>query len=319
MTSPLAKIFMRARREYDPILIHYSQPSIQVDWLIESTVDGSTWLRRFSSHEADHNRMAKVRNSWLKIFQDLGYSPRFISSEQLTRDGLFDNCLAFVMPTSLALSEKEGTQIRDFLTRFEEVQHRVIFADGTPGLFDEHGKLRGTSEFEAQFPLAKSEQRSFAFQAQPMKEMHKDGDIAAYSRQRLASEPNLDWARWVQSTLTSASGKEGISREVTVPLESRTRIYRYSLGKARLVAFERNINYHMSEDLKQAGGNEALEKPAQIEARLASVAHIYDLRAGKYLGRSDRIGFRLDPWQPSLFALLERQVPEDGLIELLLK
>jgi hypothetical protein len=73
MTSPLAKLFLRARRLWDPVFIHYSQPSIQVDWLIESCVDGSTWHRRFSSHEAEHNRMAKVRNSWLKVFQDLGY------------------------------------------------------------------------------------------------------------------------------------------------------------------------------------------------------------------------------------------------------
>jgi len=66
MTSPLARLFLRADRETDPVLIHYSQPSIQVDWLVESTVDGSTWHRRFSSFEADHNRQAKVRTAWLK-------------------------------------------------------------------------------------------------------------------------------------------------------------------------------------------------------------------------------------------------------------
>jgi len=54
--------------------------------VLESTVDGSTWLRRFSSYEADHNRMAKVRNAWLKIFQDLGCTPRFISCDQLNSE-----------------------------------------------------------------------------------------------------------------------------------------------------------------------------------------------------------------------------------------
>jgi hypothetical protein len=47
LTSPLAQLFLRAERDLDPVFIHYSQPSIQVDWLLESTVDGSTWLRFF--------------------------------------------------------------------------------------------------------------------------------------------------------------------------------------------------------------------------------------------------------------------------------
>src|ERR1700722_10867827 len=51
MTTPLAQLFLRAKRVRDPIFIHYSQSSIQVDWLLESTVDGSTWPRRFSSFE----------------------------------------------------------------------------------------------------------------------------------------------------------------------------------------------------------------------------------------------------------------------------
>jgi hypothetical protein len=65
MTSPLADSFIRAEREYDPIAIHYSQPSIQVDWLFESTGDGSTWLRRFSSFESEHNQqMRNGRGGW---------------------------------------------------------------------------------------------------------------------------------------------------------------------------------------------------------------------------------------------------------------
>ena len=102
-------------------------------------------------------------------------------------------------------------------------------------------------------------------------------------------------------------------REITVPLESRTRIHRYTLGTARLVAFERNVDYHMSEDLKQAGGNETLETPVDLEAKLDKPAHVYDLRAQKYLGLTDKISFTLDPWRPSLYALLPEQIPVEKL------
>jgi hypothetical protein len=64
MNSPVARLLDRATRQTHPIGIHYSQPSIQVAWLLESTVDGSTWPRRFSSFEAEHNRQARLRNGW---------------------------------------------------------------------------------------------------------------------------------------------------------------------------------------------------------------------------------------------------------------
>lgn len=106
---------------------------------------------------------------------------------------------------------------------------------------------------------------------------------------------------------------------MSLPLTARTRVHRYRLGNARLLAFERNIDYQMSEDLKQAGGNEALEKPIDLEARLAQPTHVYDLRTLKYLGRTDRVRFTLDPWQPSLFALLPEQIPGGDIVSALLK
>ena len=75
MTSPLARLLLRARRERDPVFIHYSQPSVQADWLLESTVDGSTWLRRFSSYEADHNQLTLMRDSWAEGIAGPGLQP----------------------------------------------------------------------------------------------------------------------------------------------------------------------------------------------------------------------------------------------------
>jgi hypothetical protein len=75
----------------------------------------------------------------------------------------------------------------------------------------------------------------------------------------------------------------------------------------------------MSEDLKQSGGNEALEKPVEFTARLKAAAHVYDLRTGKYLGLLDQIPFMLDPWQPSLFALFAQRVTGDDVLGALAK
>ena len=85
-----------------------------------------------------------------------------------------------------------------------------------------------------------------------------------------------------------------------------------------LIAIERNIDYQMSEELKQAGGNQALEKPAALTAELDAPAHVYDLRAAQYLGQTNRIAFTLEPWQPALFALLPEKVAAEKIIDNLL-
>ena len=311
MTTPLAQLFLHARREFDPVAILYSQPSIQADWLLESTGDGSTWLRRFSSYEASHNRMVKVRDAWLKAFTDLGYSPQFVSSEQV-ENGIVAKAgiSAVVLPEALALSDREAA----ILSAFAGAPGHALFCDGSPGLFDGHGRLRtGLAALPALPPTA-SNQKAFCLSggAKPgIAEMA--GDIAGYAAGRLAAQPNLAWPQWIGERLV------GIRPSVSVPLESRTSVFRYRLGNARLLAFERNVDYQMSEDLKQSGGNDALEKPVEITAQLKAPAHVYDLRSGKYLGLTDKIVTTVDPWQPSLFALLAEKVAPEHLIEVLSK
>lgn len=190
MTSPLAQLFLRAQPVFDPIYIHYSQASIQADWLLESTVDGSTWLRRFSSYEGEHNRMARVRNGWLKAFQDLGYSPRFLSSAEIEAGVLRTNrASVLVLPDSLALSDKEIAAIQGFLVypEYKTILH-TLFCDGSPGVFDEHGRLRGTNALEGYFPAALSEKVSYVALGNSVAQtpLHADiADIAGYGAARL--------------------------------------------------------------------------------------------------------------------------------------
>ena len=304
MTSPLAAIFLHAEPERDPIFIHYSQPSIQVDWLLESIVDGSTWLRRFSSYEAEHNRLAKVRNGWLKAFQDLGFSPQFISSEQIER-GRFRGVghAVLVLPGSCALSVKETSEIRRLL---EAPTSNSLLAEAAPGLFDQHGRLLSKGRFDDLIPPAMA--GCFGvLQGQQTKFNPVGG--AEYGADRLKG--TLDWLAWIGAQLKS------IHPEVSVPPSARTRIHRFRLGPHRLLAFERNIDYHMSEDLKQAGGNEPLERAIAITATLSQAAHVYDLRTRKYLGHTDQIQFTLDPWQPSLFAVTQQKFDPETIVSIL--
>jgi hypothetical protein len=316
MTSPLAQLFLRAERQRDPIYLHYSPPSIQVDWLIESTVDGSTWPRRFSSFEAEHNQSAKVRNAWLKAFQDLGWEPRFISSAQLEKFALgpADPCV-LVLPRSYALSDREIAAIESvFRGPFSgESAERLVLADGTPGIFDEHGRLRAASPLEHQFPPAK-QPTVYAWRSSDSAAPSSAIDTAGFPAARLRLEPDTRFWNWLRDHVAGGY--------VKLPTAARARVHRFRAGNATLIAVERNVDYQMSEELKQAGGNEALERPVELTAELSPLAHsllIYDLRTGRQIGEGKKWKFTLDPWTPSLFALTADRIPEERLLPLLLE
>jgi hypothetical protein len=284
MQSPLAQLFLHAQREADPIYFVYSQPSIQVDWLLESTADGATWPRRFSSFEANHNQLARRRGAWMKLCQDLGYTPQFVPADELPEVSRHvPRNAVIVLADALALSDWQAST----LTAIARSGCHLL-GNGPIAAFDEHGRLRAEPS------------RLDAAVTKPA------ADISSYTAERLRGA-EAEWFAWAAKQLP-------LARRVTVPPETHTRVHRYRRGEAQLVAFERNIVYHMSEDLKQTGGNEALEQPVVIEARLDAPAHVYDLRAQRYLGRVDRVSFTLDGWQPSLFALLPEKLPSSDEI-----
>jgi hypothetical protein len=288
MTSPLARLFLRAEPERDPIFILYSQPSLQVDWLLESTVDGSTWLRRFSSFEAAHNHAAQARDGWVKALEDLGYSPQFASAEQ-TESGNWaaSSNTVLVLSGAYALSDKSVQWLR--LMPAE----RLLF-DDWPGAFDEHGKLRAAP-------------REHPFQSVGQFK----GDAARYAVERLGAQPPSginDLASWLAAKVSARNAA------VSLPSSARVRIHRFRVPGGRLLAFERNIDYAMSESLQQSGGNEALEKPVQLDAALPEKQHIYDLNTQTYLGLADHIQFTLDPWRPSLFALTTKKIAAETIV-----
>ena len=225
----------------------------------------------------------------------MGFTPQFISSEEIEAGQLKSAAsAALILPSAYALSDRETTEITAFVENPKAAGvTRAIFCDGVPGVFDEHGKLRNRSALEKFLPTSatptsiSSRQGAGMFATGP-------GDIAGYASERLSSSPPSDIPDWLQKQLGS------LRPEIMVSSSARVRVHRFRAGGTELLAFERNVDYQMSEDLKQPGGNEALEKPIVIEATLPRAAYIFDLRAQSYFGHGDRLHFTLDPWKPSL-------------------
>jgi hypothetical protein len=112
--------------------------------------------------------------------------------------------------------------------------------------------------------------------------------------------------------------ERGVRPPVSVPADARVRVHRFKVGdKARLIAFERNIEYRMREELAQVGGNEALEKPTTFTAKLQKPGFIVNLRTGEKLDQVSELQVSLNPWEPALFAVLPKEPTGDVISELL--
>jgi hypothetical protein len=303
---------LKAEREYDPIAIHYSQPSIQVAWLVESVEDGKTWPRRYSSFESQHSRNAAVRGQWLKHLQDVGYSPRFVSTAQIESGELSGGdkggYRALIFPESWVVTTEEEKAMNEWgQMRLGWGGGWTMASSGASHTFWEHGILRTSTSSETSDPMpAHSESGSILDSVTVVRTAASVGADGQWSTSfeslhakpsQLRDLPLNDDVIW------------NVKPAVKYPREVHVRTHRFRLGQARLLAFERNIDYHMSEDLQQAGGNEALETPVSFDAALPEKANIYDLRARKYLGLTDHIHVDLSPWKPSLYALLPKQLP----------
>ena len=314
LTTPLAQLFLRAERERDPIAIHYSQASVQVAWMLETLADGKTWVKRFSSYEADHNRHAVMRNAWLKVFQDYGFSPVFVSSEEIENGALEKRGIrVLALPGSRAMSDAEVAAVTAFSARG---RGNMLCGQGLAGFFDEHGTVRDeVPKVLADF--AEPGDLGLVVSDTNGSWSRSKHDFSRYTNERLNSKGDSPLPNTY--TLDGLSKMLKLKAPVSVPVEERVRVHRYRVGtQARLVAFERNIEYKMREELAQAGGNEALEKETEFTATLEEPGHVVNLRTGEQIGLTKSFTVKLDPWQPALFAILP-EAAEGDVVEKLLK
>jgi len=137
-SSGVGRLLVGSDHQSDPVAILYSQPSLRVQWMWDSEADGTTWPRRFGSWDRDRNMLYLSWFGWRMALEDNGFTPEFISTQELLRDVLADGGFRLlVLPRITALSDEEAATIRAWVR-----SGGVVVADSQTGLFDERCTAR---------------------------------------------------------------------------------------------------------------------------------------------------------------------------------
>ena len=327
-----------AARMDDRIAIHYSQASIRAHWMFDSREDGNTWPRRFSSYEQSHSRIARVRDSFMRVIEDLGLAYNFVSYEQVENDELIQGGYkVLLLPQSVAMSDKEARRIEAFVRA-----GGTVIADNMTATMDQHlkrlpggqlddlfglrqstnwraagtgGTLAASTSglplagFDPDLTLTTGAARYTTDSGVPVvienavgagRAVYLNLDMHDYGRSRL-QPPNGDEDRALFQDLLAGSGVAS-----PVPVTDTggnavpgVRVWRYWTPNADLIAVMRNPEGEVSA-LAAVGypDNTELEKPARIRILLGSAATVANVRTGDSYGVTDTVETDLDPWSP---------------------
>ena len=151
----IAPMLFKLQPVIDPIAIHYSQASIRAHWMFDSREDGDSWPRRFSSYEAAHSLFARVRDSFVRIIEDLGLQVRFVSYEEIENGELLKGGYKVLfLPQSVAMSREECRRIEEFVRA-----GGTVIADNMTATMDEHCKRLPYGQMDELFGIKREEVR----------------------------------------------------------------------------------------------------------------------------------------------------------------
>lgn len=131
----LSPLLSGATWEHDGVAIYYSQPSIQLGWIMDAQAHGKTWVNRNNDHRLGSSHL--VRHAWENMLRDEGLQYNFLSYVDVVQKGVPKEYKALILPACLCLSEAEAREIRRWVN-----EGGTVIADYLPGMWDQHGKGR---------------------------------------------------------------------------------------------------------------------------------------------------------------------------------
>ncbi len=301
----IGAVLINSESQSDPIAIHYSQPSLRTEWMLDQRPKGEVWVNRTSASEEEDNNFMRLRESYCRLIEDLGRQYNFVASDQIKQGELLRRGYQVLfLPHSSAISETEAKAMREFVE-----QGGVLIADGEPGSFDQHSRRLPKPLLSDLF----SRSHTGPVTVHPFgrgKAIYLNVDLLNYYRDRLLGKEKevhrlmdrLLKENAVQPTfaVTDQSGEPVVGVE----------IHAFRNGGVSIVGLETNPQLSVA-DLgpPEVISNRRFEKPQTVVLTLPGDFYVYDVRAAKAMGQRKRLTVQLDPCEPTIFSVSPVTLP----------
>ena len=298
LRSGLGQQIIVSERLNDPIAIHYSQPSMRVEWMITQRPHGEKWTQRNSGTEYNDSDFLRLRQSYIHLIEDQGLQFKFVAYDAVERGALLEGGYkVLILPRSTALSEAEARNIREFVSR-----GGLLIADGIPGQYDERARKLEEPLLADLFTVPTYGKG---------KAILAPASILNYHQQRLAGKEG-ESSRLMSQWMASAGVKPeyavtGMDGKPVTGVETHT----FRNGGITFVALMSNPQLRVGElGPPEFKSNDRFAKPAPVILTLPGQRTVYDVRAGKNLGMLAKLNLTVPPYEPIILAVTPLPVPE---------
>ena len=290
----------------DRIAVHYSQPSMRTEWMLERRPDGEAWMNRDAAYERSHNNFVRERESWGHALEDQGRQYKFVSYMQVEEGELLHHSYRMlVLPHSSSLSAKEVENMRAFVEA-----GGVLVTDAMPGTFDEHSRRLDRSPLADLFPG----EHTRALTVTPCgagKTVFVHADILNYLQDRITRKEGSTWNIMADLFLAAGAAPEiAVTDQANKPVVGID-VHVFSNGGVRLLSLQSNPQQSVNElGPPDFQSNERFAVKRSVRVNLAGRANVYDVRARKALGEHDQLTVSVDPYEPTILAISSAPLPE---------
>jgi Beta-galactosidase/Beta-galactosidase trimerisation domain len=319
----IGKLVASSVPENNRIAIHYSYPSIHGSWIVDGKIEDHVVDE---SPSATHRRFNANRDGWVRILRDSGLQFDFIAYSDVEKGALIaKGYRTFIMPMSVALSDKEAAAIREFAER-----GGTVIADALPGAMDEHCQFREERALADLFGIAPARfdrNAIVAMKGEPGLRLTGAGALLSEEGRPSLIENRFGRGRaYLLNYFLDRYPEEKLEQRQEPALEKMKRLLAAAgikpavklstLAGERVVDCETYLfNFGSTRLLGLVPDKEKAAPVAPVAPQKARVVFersgvLYDVRQKRHLGSGSVFEIEIEPGVPRLFALVENRISE---------
>ncbi|HEX7361826.1 MAG TPA: beta-galactosidase [Bryobacteraceae bacterium] len=289
----IGALLINSTRQADPIAIHYSQPSMRINWMLAQRPKGDAWMSRMSWDEPK-DMVPRLRDSYCRLIEDHGLQYNFVSYKQVKQGDLSKGGYRIlILPRSLALSKAEATAITNFVH-----EGGTLIVDGNAGTYDQHCRRLPQSSLAGVLSGNTGRGKVVHMNALHYREKRITGAEAPVYGQMTKVLAEAGVAPRYRVARADGRPMAGIETQVfrdggvsIVGLDSNPPVEQDNLGPLKKLSQKR------------------FQKPQPIHLITPQEMYAYDIRRAKPLGKVKDLSLTIDPYEPTIIAFSPTPLP----------